>query len=124
MKINNRALQLAESLPKHVQSSFLFRCYYQKGVLHNEMREYVTAINFLQRALTEFSKEDNDKVEELLCILAITSSYWMVLRYKNALTSQYKALSLIKDLYPVYLEYVYALTSKFLWFNDERSISD
>ena len=174
MKIINRALQLAESLPKHLQSSFLFRCYFQKGVFHNEVREYVTAINVLQYALTEFSKKDNDKVVEWRCQLEIAFSYCMVGRYKNALTSQYKALSLIKDLFPdgseeeamcfyklastarqlknrklvvtnlrlaykmfskvlgqnhskteaVYLDYVYALTSNFLWFNDQRSISD
>ena len=100
MKIINRALQLAESLPKPVQSFFLFRCYLQKGVFHNEMQEYVSAINILQRALTEFSKENNDKVEELLCQLQIAISYWKVGRYKNALRSQYKAWSLIKDLYP------------------------
>ena len=100
MKIINTALQLAESLPKPVQSSFLFRCYLQKGVFHNEMQEYVSAINCLQQALTEFSKENNDKVEELLCQMQIAISYWKVGRYKNALRSQYKALSLIKDLYP------------------------
>ena len=100
MKIINTALQLAESLPKPVQSSFLFLCYLQKGVFHNEMQEYVSAINCLQQALTEFSKENNDKVEELLCQMQIAISYWKVGRYKNALRSQYKALSLIKDLYP------------------------
>ena len=174
MKIINRALQLAESLPKHVQSSFLFRCYFQKGAFHKEMREYVSAINFFQRALTKFSKEANDKLLELQCQLDIGFSYLMEGRYKNALTSHYKALSLIKDLYPdgseeeamcfhklastarqlknrklvvtnlrlaykmyskvlgqnhtkteaVYSEYVFALSSNFLWFNDQRSISD
>ena len=64
------------------------------------MQEYVSAINCLQQALTEFSKENNDKVEELLCQMQIAISYWKVGRYKNALRSQYKALSLIKDLYP------------------------
>ena len=174
IKIINRALQLAESLPKPVQSFFLCRCYLQKGAFHNEIQEYVSAINFLRQALMEFSKENNDKVEELLCQLEIAISYWKVGRYKNALTSQYKALSLIRDIYPdgsdveaiwfyivastarqlknrklvvtnlrlaykmfskvfgqnhttteaVYLDYVYALTSNSLWFNDQRSISD
>ena len=174
MKIINKALQLAKSLPKHLQSSFLFRCYFQKGVFHNEMREYVTAINVLQRALTEFSKKDNDNAVEWRCQLEIAFSYLKKGRYKKALTSQYKALSLIKTLFPdgseveamcfyklastalqlknrklvvtnlrlaykmfskvlgqnhmkteaVYLEYVCALTSNFLWLNDQRSISD
>ena len=174
MKIINRALQLAESLPKPVQSFFLCRCYLQKGAFHNEMREYVTAINFLQRALSESCKEANDKVVESQCQLQIGFSYCKEGRYKNALTSYYKALPLIKDLFPdgseveatcfyivastarqlknrklvvtnlrlaykmfskvlgqndmkteaVYLEYVYALTSNSLWFNDQRSIGD
>ena len=174
MKIIDKALQLAESLPKHLQSSFLFRCYFQKGAFHKEMREYVTAINFLQRALTESRKEANDKVVESQCQLEIGLCYLNEGRYKNALTSLYKTLSLIKDLFPdgseeeamcfyivastarqlksrklvvtnlrlaykmylkvlgqnhakteeVYLEYVCALTSNFLRFNDQRSISD
>ena len=100
MKIINRALQLAESFPKTVQSFFLCRCYLQKGAFHNEMREYVTAINFLQRALSESCKEANDKVVESQCQLQIGFSYCKEGRYKNALTSYYKALPLIKDLFP------------------------
>ena len=99
-KIINRALQLAESFPKTVKSFFLCRCYLQKGVFHNEMREYVTAINFLKRALSESCKEANDKVVESQCQLQIGFSYCKEGRYKNALTSYYKALPLIKDLFP------------------------
>ena len=100
MKIINRALQLAESLPQHLQSSSLFCCYYWKGVVHNQMREFAFAIQFLELALTKLSEEANDKFIESQCQQQIAVAYYNEGRYKDALMSQYEALFITKDIYP------------------------
>ena len=100
IEIINKALQLAESLPKHLQSSSLFFCYYWKGVVHNRKREFSYAIQFLENALTKLSEEANDKLTELQCQQEITVAYYNEGRYKDALKSQYDALCIINYIYP------------------------
>ena len=100
MKIINRALQFAESLPEHLQSSSLFCCYCWKGIVHNRMQEFASAIQFLEHALTKHSEKANDKFIEFQCQQQIAFAYYNEGRYKDALTSQYEALSITKDIYP------------------------
>ena len=98
-KVIDRATQIAESLPEGSQDVWMFRCYTWKGCIQNQMREYITAIDSLKHALLRLPKishESCDKLEEFGCHSAIAATYFYVGSYKDALTSFYDALSVIK----------------------------
>ncbi|CAB3984782.1 WD repeat-containing alr2800 [Paramuricea clavata] len=98
-KVIDRATQIAESLPEGSQDVWIFRCYAWKGCIQNKMREYITAIDFLKHALLwlpKISHESCDKFDEFVCHSAIAIAYFHVGSYKDALTSFYEALSVIK----------------------------
>jgi tetratricopeptide (TPR) repeat protein len=102
-RIIDRAAKIAESLPEGGQHYSVFRCYTLKGCIHNQMREYATAIKSLEHALVQLPKVSDevlDKFEELECRNAIAIAYFYERSYKDALTSMYDALSVIKDLFP------------------------
>ena len=100
IKVIDRALQLAETLPKHIQFPLLFHCYYCKGAAYIQMREFVFAIQLFEYTLTKLCEAASDKFLELKCRLGIAVAHYYEGKYKDALTSQYEALSIIKDLYP------------------------
>jgi tetratricopeptide (TPR) repeat protein len=98
-KVIDRATQIAESLPEGSQDVWMFRCYTWKGCIQNQMREYITAIDSLKHALLRLPKISHksfDKFEEFGCHSAIAAAYFYVGSYKDALTSFYDALSVIK----------------------------
>ena len=98
-KVIDRATQIAESLPEGSQDIWMFRCYTWKACIQNQMREYITAIDSLKHALLRLPKishESCDKFEEFGCHSAIAAAYFYVGSYKDALTSFYDALSVIK----------------------------
>ena len=64
------------------------------------MQEFASAIQFLEHALTKLSEKANDKFIEFQCQQQIAFAYYNEGRYKDALTSQYEALSFTKDIYP------------------------
>jgi tetratricopeptide (TPR) repeat protein len=67
------------------------------------MREYITAIDSLKHALLRLPKishESCNKFEEFECHCAIATAYFYVGSYKDALTSFYDALSVIKGDFP------------------------
>ena len=102
-RVIERTAKIAESLPECKQHLYVFRCYSLKGRIHNEMHEYVAAIESLRHALLQlpkFSHDAIDKSEELLCHLELAKGYWFNMSYEKALTSLYDALPIIKDLYP------------------------
>ena len=102
-KVIDRATQIAESLPQGSQHLWIFRCYTWKGRIQNKMREYITAIDSLKQALLELPKispESCDKFEEFDCHRAIATAHFYVVSYKDALTSCYEALSVIKGRFP------------------------
>ena len=99
-KIIKSVLKLTESLPKHMQSSSLFRCYFLQGVIHNQKQEYVSAIPFFEDALTKFCIEADDKRVEYACQKAVALAYYHERRYEDSLTSLYEAMSIIRDLDP------------------------
>ncbi len=103
-KTIDRVIKIAESLPElGGQHLWVFRCYSLKGCIHNEMREFATAIKSLKHALrhvTKISDETFDKFEEIECRYRIAAAYFFERSYKDALTSMYEALSIIKDLLP------------------------
>ncbi|CAB4024014.1 tetratricopeptide repeat 28-like, partial [Paramuricea clavata] len=102
-KAIERAIQLAESLPECRQYLWIFRCYTWKGLIQNKMREYITAIDSLKHALVQLPKishESYDKFEEFKCHRAMATAHFYVGSYKDALTSLYDALSVIKYLFP------------------------
>jgi hypothetical protein len=66
------------------------------------MRKYITAIDSLKHALLELPKishESCDNLEEFECHRAIATAYFFVGCYKDALSSFYDALSVIKDIF-------------------------
>ena len=103
-KTLDRTIKIAESLPElGGQHLWIFRCYSWKGWIHNEMQEFSTAIESLKHALLhvpKISDETFDKFEELVCRKLIAIAYFHRRSYKDALTSIYDALSIIKDLRP------------------------
>ncbi len=103
-KTIDRVIKIAESLPElGGQHLWVFRCYSSKGCIHNEMREFATAIKSLKHALlhvTKISDETFDKFEEFECRCRIATAYFHQRYYKDALTLIYDALSIIKDLFP------------------------
>ena len=103
-KTIDRVIKIAESLPElGAQHLCIFRCYFLKGRIHHEMREFATAIESLKHALLHVSKishETFDKFEEFECRKMIAIAYFFERSYKDALTSMYDALSIIKDLRP------------------------
>jgi tetratricopeptide (TPR) repeat protein len=99
----DRATQIAESLPQGTQHLWIFRYYTWKGRIQNKMREYITAIDSLKHAILELRKispESWDKLEESECHRAIAIAHFYVGSYKDALTSCYEALSVIKGRFP------------------------
>ena len=103
-KTIDRVIKIAESLPElGAQHLWVFRCYSLKGYIHNKMREFATAIESLKHALlhvTKISDETFDKSEEFKCCFRIATAYFHQRYYKDALTSVYDALSVIKDRFP------------------------
>jgi tetratricopeptide (TPR) repeat protein len=102
-KVIDRSTQIAESLPEGSQHLWIFRCYAWKGHIQNKMREYITAIDSLKHALLRLPKisdESCDKLEEFECHRAIAVAHFYVGSYKDALTSFYDALSVIKGRFP------------------------
>ena len=102
-KTIERATQVAESLPECGQHLGIFRCNYWKGRIQIKMREYITAIDSLKCALLQLPKilhESPYTFEVFECHKAIATVYFFVGSYKDALTSFYDALSVIKDLFP------------------------
>ncbi len=103
-KTIGRVIRIAESLPDlGGQHLWVFRCYSLKGHIHHEMREFSTAIESLKHALLhvpKISDETFDKFEEFQCCFRIAIAYFHQRYYKDALTSMYDALSIIKDLRP------------------------
>ncbi|CAB4000107.1 WD repeat-containing alr2800 [Paramuricea clavata] len=100
-KAIERAIQMAESLPEGTHHLWVFRCYTWKGRIQNTMRKYNTAIDSLKHALLELPKishESCDNLEEFECHRAIATAYFCVGSYKDALSSFYDALSVIKDI--------------------------
>ena len=100
-KAIERAIQIAESLPEGTHHLWVFRCYTWKGRIQNKMRKYITAIDSLKHALLELPKishESCDNLEEFECHRAIATAYFFVGCYKDALSSFYDALSVIKDI--------------------------
>jgi hypothetical protein len=98
-KVIDRATQIAESLPEGSQDVWMFRCYTWKGCIQNQMRECITAVDSLKHALLRLPKishESCDKLEEFGCHSAIAAAYFYVGSYKDALSSFYDALSVIK----------------------------
>ena len=98
-----RTAKIAESLPECKQHLYLFRCYTLKGRIHNQMREYVAAIESLDHALLQLPKLSHDdiyKSQELLCHVELTRAYLFQMSYEKALTSSYHALSVSKDVFP------------------------
>ena len=102
-KAIERATQVAESLPECRQYLWIFRCYTWKGRIQNKMREYITAIDSLKHALLQLPQichQSCNKFEEFQCHSAIATAYFYVGSYKDALTSFYDALSVIKGRFP------------------------
>ena len=103
-KTIDRVIKIAESLPElGGQHLGVFRCYSLKGCIHNEMREFPTAIESLKHALlhvTKISDKTFVKFDEFICRIEIATAYCYERSYKDALTSMYDALSIIKDLRP------------------------
>ena len=102
-KVIDRSTQIAESLPEGSQHLWIFRCYAWKGHIQNKMREYITAIDSLKHALLRFPKISDEscyKLEEFECRRAIATAHFYVGSYKDALTSFYDALSVIKGRFP------------------------
>ncbi len=103
-KTIDRVIKIAESLPElGAQHFWIFRCYSLKGCIHHEMREFATAIESLKHALLhvpKISDETFDKFDEFGCRKEIATAYFYEKSYKDALTSMYDALSIIKDLRP------------------------
>ena len=103
-KTIGRVIRIAESLPDlGGQHLWVFHCYSLKGHIHHEMREFSTAIESLKHALLhvpKISDETFDKFEEFQCCFRIATTYFHQRYYKDALTSMYDALSIIKDLRP------------------------
>ncbi len=103
-KTIDRVIKIAESLPElGGQHLGVFRCCSLKGHIHNEMREFPTAIESLKHALlhvTKISDETFVKFDEFICRIEIATAYFYEKSYKDALTSMYDALSIIKDLRP------------------------
>ncbi|CAB4035950.1 WD repeat-containing alr2800, partial, partial [Paramuricea clavata] len=103
-KVIDRATQIAESFPEGSKHLWIFRCYTWKGRIQNNMREYITAIDSLKHAflqLPKISHESCNKFEEFECHWAIAVAHFYVGSYKDALTSFYDALFVIKDRSPV-----------------------
>ena len=100
-KTVDRVIKIAESLPELArQHHWIFRSYLFKGHIHNEMQEFVTAIESLKHALLHVPKifgETFDKFEEFVCRKMIAIAYFHERSYKDALTSMNGALSIIKD---------------------------
>jgi tetratricopeptide (TPR) repeat protein len=102
-KVIDRTTQIAESLPEGSQHLLIFRCYMWKDHIQNKMREYITAIDSLKHALLRFPKISDEscyKLEEFECRRAIATAHFYVGSYKDALTSFYDALSVIKGRFP------------------------
>jgi tetratricopeptide (TPR) repeat protein len=102
-KVIDRASQIAESLPQGSQHLWIFRCHAWKGCIQNQMREYITAIDSLKHALLRLPKishESYDTLEEFQCHSAIAVAHFYVGSYKDALTSLYDALCVIKGRFP------------------------
>ncbi len=100
-KTIDRVIKIAESLPELARQHYwIFRSYLFKGHIHNEMQEFVTAIESLKHALLHVPKisgETFDKFEEFVCRKMIAIAYFHERSYKDALTSMNGALSIIKD---------------------------
>ncbi|CAB4026778.1 WD repeat-containing alr2800 [Paramuricea clavata] len=102
-KVIDRSTQIAESLPEVSQHLWIFRCYTWKGHIQNKMREYITAIDSLKHALLRLPKISDEscyKLEEFECRRAFAVAHFYVGSYKDALTSFYDALSVIKSRFP------------------------
>ncbi|CAB4041879.1 tetratricopeptide repeat, partial [Paramuricea clavata] len=98
-KAIERAIQVSESLPECKQYLWIFRCFMWKGRFRNKMREYITAIESLKHALLQLpkiSQKSCDKIEVFECHIAIATAHIYVGSYKDALTSFYDALNVIK----------------------------
>jgi tetratricopeptide (TPR) repeat protein len=102
-KIIDRATKIAESLSRCKLHLWLFRCYFLKGFVFNEMREYVAAIESLEHALLvqlpKLCHEFIEKYEEFDCRRELAKAYYFKESYEKALTSDYHALSVIKDVF-------------------------
>ena len=98
-EVIKRVLKLTESLPEHMQSSLLCHYYLWQAAIHTEKQEYVSAIQFYDDALTKFCKAGN-RWGEYACRAGIALTYQYEGRYKDALTSLYGAIPIIRDLDP------------------------
>ena len=99
----DRATKIVESLPECKQPLAVFYCHSLKGRIHNEMQEFVAAIESLGYALLQLPKCSHDAIDKselLLCHMELAKAYWFQTCYENALTSFYDALSDIKDIFP------------------------
>ena len=99
----DRATKIAESLPECKKHLYVFLCYSLKGRIHNEMQEYVAAIESLDQALLQLPKFSPDaigKSKKFRCHIELAKAYCYEMSFENALTSLYDALSIIKDLFP------------------------
>ncbi|CAB4009373.1 Nephrocystin-3 [Paramuricea clavata] len=103
-KAIDRAIQIAESLPKLDKRYFLiFRCNYWKGRIQIELRKYITAIDSLKRALLQLPKilnQSSNTFGVFKCHGAIATAYFFVEFYEDSLTSLYDSLSVIRYLFP------------------------
>ena len=99
----DRATKIVESLPDCKQHFWKFRCFVLKGHIHNEMWEHVAAVKSYDRALLQLPKlppDAIDKYEEYSCHMGIAVAYFYQESYKKALPFFFKALSIIKLLFP------------------------
>ena len=99
----DRATSIVESLPECKQHFWEFRCFALKGHIHNAMREHVVAVKSFDRALLllpELSPDAIDKYEEYSCHMGIAVAYFYQKSYKKALSVFFKALPIIKHIFP------------------------
>ena len=98
-EVIKRVLKLTESRPEHMQSSLLCHYYLWQAAILTEKPEYVSAIQFYDDALTKFCKAGNIW-GEYACRAGIALTYQYEGRYKDALTSLYGAIPIIRNLDP------------------------
>ena len=99
----DRATKIAESLPECKRHVYVLCCYNLKGKILNKKQEHVSAIECLNHALLQLLKLSPDAVNkfaELDCRCNIGVAYFFEESYRDALTSLYDALCVVKDLFP------------------------